>query len=666
MRVLFAVVCALLFTLFSHSVSGQVLLLPEDDGPRTFRIGTLELEYAREHPSQPSLTDVTPITLELRRTDVGWDAPREGEPSETVEVGGPNSPVLDLEALGLARVLGALVGRLHELGLYGIDVRPSDLDFDLENERDLRPPGRDDLTIVVSVGRISQVRTIAVGDRVKGDWKIDNEIHTRIRESSPLQPAGVVDEDATDLLDRRALEDYLFRLNRHSGRRVEAALSPGQEAGEVVLDYRVLESKPWYAYAQVTDTGTRRTNPWQTRLGYTHRQLTERDDILSIDWLNVGFDDVNALNARYQAPFFGRERPAWMSRRRGDPQWIEWLPREDIPWWGVDRLRWELNFGMSKSQAGRSATQVGLANDRVTSTQYRVGGRFIYEAFQHRNFFLDLFAGLSIRDLSVENRTAALTGDVVLVVPQVGIHGERINQISNLLFDLSAEGQTSDIDLDDLDALGRDAADEKYAILNFNFGYSTFLEPLLRPEQWRDPSTQSSSTLAHEISIGLRGQYGFDYRLIPQSNGAIGGLYSVRGYSQSVGVGDTIAIGSFEYRFHVPRALPVVREPLRLPLIGDFRAAPQQVYGRPDWDLVLRAFVDVGRAVRNNRSEVSAGASEVNQTLVGVGVGADLQIRSNFRARIDWATALTNTNGNIANGTDVGQSEIHVLFSILY
>ena len=46
-------------------------------------------------------------------------------------------------------------------------------------------------------------------------------------------------------------------------------------------------------------------------------------------------------------------------------------------------------------------------------------------------------------------------------------------------------------------------------------------------------------------------------------------------------------------------ALPISRRPLRLPGIGDFRVTPQQVYGRPDWDLMFRTFLDVGRAIRS-------------------------------------------------------------------
>jgi hemolysin activation/secretion protein len=520
----------------------------------------------------------------------------------------------------------------------------------------------------VSVGRVSQVRTVAVGDRVRSDWKVDNEIHARIRRDSPIQASGVADDDQTDLIDRKRLEDYLYRLNRHPGRRVEAALAPGTEPGDVVLDYRVVESKPWYVYGQVANTGTQRSSPWQTRFGVTHRQLTNHDDILSIEYLNAGGDDVNGLLARYQAPFFGPRRPDWMNRRKGDPAWLDWIPRDDIPWWGVDRLRWEVDFGWGRADANRSSTLQGIANDPVTSRQFNYGGRFIYETLQIDNFFVDLWGGLRLRDVNVRNKvgTGSSSGDALFVVPTGGVHAERINQISTFGLDVGVQGSVSDVSEQDLDGLGRDSTDDRYAIIDFNLGYSTFLEPLLRPAAWRDPTSAGSSTLAHEIALGVRGQYAFDYRLVPQASQTLGGLFSVRGYDQSVAVGDTIVVGSFEYRFHLPRSLPAVRQPLRIPYLGDFRVAPQQPYGRPDWDLVFRAFVDAGRAIRNDRSASNAGVNEYNQTLVGAGVGAELLFRSNFRARIDWATALKDTNGRIANPADVGDSEIYVLFSILY
>jgi hypothetical protein len=657
---------AWLIMLAAAEASAQVLLIPEDRGPSVYPVSSIDLVYASEHPDQPPLEALLPIKVQLRETKIGWAAPLGGEESRSMRVGGPVSKTIRLEASGLTRVLRAIVAAFHEAGLYGVDVRPSSSDIDLESERDLRPANRTSLSVVVTIGRITQVRTIAVGDRIQSDWKIDNEIHTRIREDSPLQSTGVAGGDSSDLLDRRALEDYLFRLNRHAGRRVEAALSPSSEPGGIVLDYRVLESKPWYSYAQVANTGTRRSSPWQTRLGVTHHQFTGNDDVLAIEYLNAGLDDVNGLRARYQAPFFRAKRPEWMNRRKGDLSWLDWVPREKIPWWGVDRLRWEADFGWGEFRAGRSPTLAGLSNDPVRTRQFQYGGRFIYETWQYRDFFVDVWGGLRLQDLDVRNQFTATSGKALFVIPNGGIHAERINQLSTLGIDVSVRGSVSTVDESDLDGLGRDTTDDLYAIVDFNLGYTTFLEPLLFPEAWRDPATERTSTLAHEVAIGLRGQYGFDYRLVPQASQTLGGLYSVRGYDQSVAVGDTIVVGSFEYRFHVPRALPVVREPLRIPFLGDFRAAPQQVYGRPDWDLTLRAFLDVGRAIRNDRSASAAGVNEYNQTLIGLGAGAELQLKSNIRARVDWATALKETSGKISNPTKLWDNEIHVLFSILY
>jgi hypothetical protein len=666
-------VIALLLTVWlgGNTAQAQLLLLPEDPGPRAFPVSRLELSYSESswtsRADRPALQGLVPLRVELQETEDGWAAPRPGEASRVIEIGGPRSETIQLVPSGLALTLRALVSAINETGLHGVDVRPANTDIDLETERDLRPEGRTALQVVVSVGRVNRVRTIAVGDRISSDWRIDNELHEIIRDDSPIQPRASAIEDTTDLLDRDALEDYLYRLNRHPGRRVEAALSPDAEPGEIVLDYRVAESKPWYVYAQGSNTGTRRTSNWQTRLGFVHRQLTDRDDILAIEYLNGG-TDVNGVRAKYEAPFFGRKRPDWMKRRTGDPAWIDWVPREKIPWWGVDRLRWNVDFSFGRFEAGRNSI-VLIREDAVESQQIQGGGQLIYEAWQHKDFFIDAIAGLRVRDLDVKNKTApaAATGKVTLLLPRLAVRAQRFNAISNLGLEVGVEGQVLDTDRDEREQLGRQDVDGRSVMVDFNMGYSTYLEPVLFPSAFKDPETRLSSTLAHEVALGFRGQYAFNYRMIPQASQVIGGLYSVRGYNQSEAVGDSVFITSFEYRFHIPRALPIMREPMSLPLLGDFRATPQQVYGRPDWDFMLRAFVDVGRAIRN-ANNVAAGSFEDDETLVGVGVGAEFQFRSNLRARVDWATPLTSTAEDGANkSVQFGEnSEVHLLFSILY
>ena len=654
--------------LSAGAASAQVLLDEADAAP-TWTVGDLELRYAVDHPGNPTVDALLPVEVRLRSIANGYTAASDEDPGERHIFGASDTTPIALDAEGLVAVLTAVVHQLHDEGLYGVDARPAASDFDLQNERDLRAPGRTRLALEIRIGRVAQVRTIAAGERVQSDWKIDNEIHERIRAGSPLQPDGVGPDGTTDLLDRRELEDYLHRLNRHSGRRVEAALSPGEEPGEVVLDYRVLEAKPWYAYAQVSNTGTSRTNLWQQRYGVSHRQLTDRDDILSLEYLNTGGDDVHGVTARYQAPFFGSERPRWMNRRRGDAEWLEWIPRDDIPWWGVDRLRWEVEFSWSQTEVGTAATFANLLNDVVTSRGVLFGGRFIYETYQYRNLFIDLWGGLRLRDVSVHNNTIDTVGNALLALPRAGIHAERRNALSSFTADLQIEAQVNEIDQSNRIALGRLDTDDRYAQIGANLAWSSYLEPLMRPEAWRDPSTHTSSTLAHEIAFSFRTLVSLDdARVVPQANATLGGLYSVRGYPQSVAVGDDLYVATLEYRFHVPRALPVRRKPLDLPLIGDFRASPQQVYGRPDWDLVFRAFVDAGHPSRHSPRD---GTTERDQTLVSAGVGAELQILSNIRARIDYAIAIERERGDrsTAGGKefiDRGDSEVHVLFSIVY
>ncbi|MBB83959.1 MAG: hypothetical protein CL931_09145 [Deltaproteobacteria bacterium] len=664
-----AFVIAGILSLVSATTAPAQVLLDEADAAPVFPIGDLGLEYPTEHADHPAVDGLLPVEVRLRPTANGFTSADEDKPAEVHVFRASGTEAVDLDAEGLVAVLTAVVRQLHAAGYYGVDVRPASRDFDLVEVLDRRPAGTTALALEIRIGRVAQVRTIAAGDRVKSDWKIDNEIHERIRRASPLQPAGVADDGTTDLLDRRALEDYLHRLNRHSGRRVEAALSPGEEPGQVTLDYRVLEAKPWFVYGQGSNTGTNRTNLWQQRYGFTHRQLTDRDDILSIEYLNTGFDDVNAVAARYQAPFFGAERPSWMNHRRGDSEWLEWVPRDDIPWWGVDRLRWEAEFSWSLSEVGTASTFLNVANDLVRSESALYGARFIYEVYQHKNFFVDVWGGLRLQDLDVENRSPAspTRGQALLVVPRFGVHAERISELSAFTADFDFSAQVNEIEPSNREALGRDRSTDRYQQLGFALNWTAYLEPILNPDAWRDPSTHTSSTLAHELAVSFRSLYTLDEaRTIPQANATLGGLYSVRGYPQSIAVGDDLYVATVEYRFHVPRALPIKREPLNLPLLGDFRASPQQVFGRPDWDLIFRAFVDVGHTERNDAFRP---AGELDQTLLSAGVGAELQILSNIRARLDWAFALEDeerVNRNDRDGIQRGDSEIHALFSIVY
>jgi len=202
-----------------------------------------------------------------------------------------------------------------------------------------------------------------------------------------------VGDGTTDLVLVDELEDYLLRLNRHPGRRVEAALAGAEDASGVALDLRVQEARPWFAYSQTSNTGTARTAIWQTRGGVVHRQLSGRDDVASLQYTNGGGNAVHAINASYEAPWFSPRRPNWWRSKPDEPLWQRLLQRDALPWWGVDRLRWRIDGSWSRFDA----TDVDLVDD-IRGDEWTFGSRLIYEAFQYGNLFVDAFVFCELRD----------------------------------------------------------------------------------------------------------------------------------------------------------------------------------------------------------------------------------------------------------------------------
>ncbi len=615
----------------------------EGDGP-AYPISRLAIGYRETHPDLPPLDELLPVTVVLTPTETGYVAPRPGQPEERLRLGADNAVDGAFHASALASIGQAMLGRTREAGLLGIFILPDPSQIEPTSERDLRTDGDTTLRLEVWVGRIEDVRTVATGSRIEDDWRIDNPKHKRILQGSPLFPADAGRDDTTDLLLEDVLESYVFRLNRHPGREVEAALGPSEEGTGIALDYRVYEAKPWLAYFQSSNTGADRTALWQQRFGYQNTQLTSRDDILSVEYMNAGLDAVNSISIAYSAPWFSPVRPTWMRQGRRDPAWIRWLDRDDIPWWGVDRLRWGVNGGWSRYESEPNVASVPNEDSLVVTNDWNLGGELSYNIFQHRGLFLDIFGGVGLRGVNVENRALndPYTANGLVIEPVAGIRLDRVNLFSALFLRFTGGGGFTNFTAEEArQGLGRPLVDDKWAVLRWDVGASHFLEPLFNPRGWRDPATEWSSTLAHELSIGFRGQYAFDYRLIPQAAQVIGGLYSVRGFENSLAAGDSTYVGSVEYRFHIPRALGVRPRPMQLPWIGDFRVAPQQVYGRPDWDLILRGFVDAGATIRNRR--LNNPIDELNQTLVGTGVGLELLVGRYVRARVDWGRGLYNS-----------------------
>jgi hemolysin activation/secretion protein len=401
------------------------------------------------------------------------------------------------------------------------------------------------------------------------------------------------------------------------------AISGTEKPGEVVLDYLVNEARPWYVYAQIANTGTKETSDWRERFGGIDNQLTGHDDILSIEYVTSGFSASHSVLGSYEFP----------------------LP-------GTPRVRNKL----SATWSAFTASDVGQSLGKFKGDQWTVGDEFIVNVYQQRELFVDAIAGTRFQDVSVTNETYGTpeTGRASYVVPYVGLRLDRTTDISTTQVDGTVSYAWTDAGNDQREKLGRFGVNQNYWLLQASGVQSFYLEPLLDPGMFQ----AGRGTLAHELYFSGRMQYSAGSRLIPQFEQVLGGLYTVRGYPESIAAGDSIFVGTAEYRFHLPRALAIQPDPSKTPVFGEpFRFSPQQPWARPDWDLILRAFLDVGRTFQVNRTE-----GEGDETLVGTGVGVELQLKQNINLRVDWGVALDRVTGQV----DPGANRFHIVGTFLY
>jgi hypothetical protein len=301
---------------------------------------------------------------------------------------------------------------------------------------------------------------------------------------------------------------------------------------------------------------------------------------------------------------------------------------------------------------------VGFFGEDFKGTSWDLGGEFLANVYQKGPFFVDFGPGLRFDHLRVE-QTAIAPGDESFLIPYLTVRASRSTDWNLFEAATTLEYQQpalTGVDAGGLDRLGRPVVDDQWVVLRGDASQSFFLEPLLNLKGWRDAQTARESTLAHELFFSVRGQYAFEQRLVPQYEMVAGGLYTVRGYAESVTAGDNAVVGTAEYRYHLPKALPLEREPRKI-AGRPFRLAPQHVFGPTDWDLILRAFVDGGYVTRNAGDGIGADAD----SLLGTGLGAELQVKRNLTLRLDWGTALKD-----AADTTAGSQQVHFVVTVLY
>jgi len=634
-----------LCVLAALAVASQAATPEGEPGP-PLQVNQFKLDYAevdKGHPGLPDLAELTGLPLSLGKLPSGYVAPKPGVEAATVTLAGvPKLPLKKFYASAIVSIEEQIVRWFNSRGLVGVFVapHPDDLVVELAVEKgkrkiigqdDRRPPKRKDLRLVVWVGIVTKIRTVASGRRIPETERVNNPRHAHIRARSPIQPAAEGQAARRDLLRKDELERYTYFLSRHPGRRVDAALSSGEQPGTVVLDYLVNENKPWYAYFQLSNTGTVSTARWRERFGFVHNQLTGHDDILTIDYITARFDEAHAVLASYEVPVFQ-----------------------------FDRLRWRIYGSWNKY----TASDIGLAAATFKGKGWSIGSELIWNFFQHKALFLDAVAGARWEHHKVEDKLLGTEGEDDLFIPYLGLRFERVVETASLWGSATLEWnhtRMANTDLDELQRLGRLDPALRWGVLKFDANCSLYLEPLLNRAAWDDPASKWPHTLAHEVFFSVRGQKSLGDRLIPQHEYVVGGFYTVRGYPESAVAGDSAYVATAEYRFHVPRIFKPSPKPAKIPVFNiPFRFAPQQLYARPDWDLILRVFYDVGRVALYHRAPY-----ERNQTLQGAGVGIELRFKSNFSIRCDYAVTLEDITTQTEK-INSGHNRIHAIATLAF
>jgi hemolysin activation/secretion protein len=480
----------------------------------------------------------------------------------------------------------------------------------------------------VFVGRVVEVRTIGQGKRLPEGEGINHAVHKPIATSSPIrshdESSPPTEEPRADLLRQSQLTDYIHHLNRHPGRQVEASVAAASVPGGVSLDFMVFEPDPLTLYYEIGNTGTPQENGLRQRFGLVHTQFTGNDDVLTIEYVTSNFKTTNAVLGNYQ-----------------------FRVTED------NRVR----AGVMATWNKFVSDQFGQDFIDYSGHSWSVGPQMVFNIYQDGPFFLDLVPGVNYQRVKVTNHLLGDDGQAPFILPYAQLQASRQDQSGLFQGMIGLEGSPLSQDVQELTRLGRINPAERWARLNFSASLSTFLEPLLNPVGWADPETPGTSTLAHELSLRFSGQQSFGSRLVPQFQSILGGLYSVRGYQQSVVAGDNSLFGSVEYRFHLPRTFAVEPEPIEF-LGSPFRSSPQYVYGRPDWDLIFKAFFDAGYVYQNGDV-----GFETNNTLLGAGIGLEFLYKSNLRIQLDWGVALHDLSFGLA---EAGSSRLYVTGTFLW
>lgn len=595
----------------------------EEDG-WTYQVKQLVLEYLWDPSAGPEVANVMDAEVELMHTDKGWVAAREGMPSQRIQL----REIQNLDdqrffTSALQKVAEKVVAGVHEQGVAGVYVTPAPEQIS-EYGEDLREEHDQTLRLQVEVPTIAEVHTVARSKVVGPDERVNNSRYEKIAANSPTAVGG--------LIISQDIEDYVHRLNRHPGRNVEVAVASYKEpeyGRHVALDYVITEEKPWVVFFHVANTGSEGTNEWRETFGYRNCQLTCSDDILNLSYVTASFDEFHLFTGDYERPFciFG-----W------DTRW----------------------------KTGGSFHQFTSEDLGIFDTSFEGDGWSVFLetrlcVYQYCDWFVDFVKGVRFQNYGVDTLVAGVvtqTADADFLIGYFGFEIDRCCCDSKIRLGAYFEGNLDslvDTNLQDLQQLGRSKVKADFWIFKWDAYYSTYLDCWLCSES-------ACGGYCHNLEFAFRGQTSMGDRLPPQYQQTVGGMYTVRGYEQALGAGDTVVLASAEYRLHLPCFFGFA------PGVSNFQyecdRECRKHYGCDQdccyWDIILSTYLDYGTA--HNYDKFSY---ERDESLLGTGLGLELIWDRNLTFRADWSVALRDAG--VGGGiTKSGDSRAHISLAVMY
>jgi hemolysin activation/secretion protein len=405
-----------------------------------------------------------------------------------------------------------------------------------------------------------------------------------------------------EVMNRKALDDFVNLLNLNPDRHVSPLISKGAEPNTLSLEYDVYEANPWHYFIQVDNSGTN-DRQWAPRFGLINTNV-------------LGIDD--RFTAVYQA------KP---DSTIADNYSI--YGTYDVPVMGP-RLRLNVFGGHSEFDINPES---GIFDFLGRGTFY--GALLRYNLLQENKWFLDVTGTYSHeRSKVTPSLFPTAASDVKMDLAGAGVELYRRSDMANtsLAFNwVTSIGGSSRQTFQ----LARTLADPDFSIYTLLAGHNQYID----------------QNKYHQLKSNFRWIIP-DERLVPAKMTAFGGMYSVRGYDEYEFVADGGILASIQYEFDWLRYNEAVER-------SRAEADPNMTQPAGGKTVLTKLspllFMDYGDA-RVKDHVINEKSSE---TLWSVGVGAIIELGQNLNGACYYGYPLKATED-----TRRGKGRMNVSFML--